>query len=162
MRGGWNCFRIMSADRLVLIKVSDSFIKKNVVRIHYLWTCNFFCCYAAKLGNICKIWGPQSSVDAVPDLFRSNVYLVNRYPSLDLRKWKSILLKNISNFLPVERESCPRRHESWKPVLFHSCYKEWGKFKLLSHNYITVFSSYSEMVQKTQKRMSCLDLSKNK
>jgi len=33
----------------------------------------------------------------------------------------------------------------------------------VSLNYcIIVFSSYSEMVQKTQKRMSCLDLSKNK
>jgi hypothetical protein len=40
--------------------------------------------------------------------------------------------------------------------------KEWGKFKLLSYHYTIVFSSYSEMVQKTQKKMICLDLSKNK
>jgi len=55
MRSGWNYFRKMSMDRLVLIKVSDSVIRENVVRMHYLWICNFFCSCTAKMGNICKI-----------------------------------------------------------------------------------------------------------
>ena len=55
MRGGRNYFRKISMDRLVLIKVSDSVIRKNAIRMHYLWTCNFFCSCTANMGNIFKI-----------------------------------------------------------------------------------------------------------
>lgn len=108
MRGGWNYFRKISMDRLVLTKVSDSVIRKNVVWMHYLWTSNFFCSCTAKVGNICKIWGSQSSgVDEDPYLLRSNVWSVNRYPSLDTSKWSSKLLQNIANLCQLTKSHVP-------------------------------------------------------